>query len=177
MLKISYIRYMLMFLLLVVLQVVVLNSISFFSFAIPLIYIYFILKLPVSLNRNITLLLGFFIGFVIDIFCNTPGINAAATTLVALLRKPIMGIFIMTDEYLDSEPAISTVGMGPFMKYTVLLVLVHMIALVSLEAFSFFNLKLIALKIIFSTLISSLLIFGFEGFGATSKKNASWRKI
>lgn len=167
---------MLMFLLLVLLQVVVLNSVSFFSFAVPLVYIYFILKLPISLNRNITLLLGFILGFVIDIFCNTPGINAAATTFVALLRKPVMNIFFMADEYQDEEPAISTIGIAPFMKYAFVLILIHMITLVSLEAFSYFNIKLMSLKIAFSTIISILLVFGFEGFGATKKKS-SWRKI
>lgn len=165
-----------MFILLVLLQVVVLNSISFFSFAIPIVYAYFILKLPVFLNRNITLLLGFILGFIVDIFCNTPGINAAATTFVALLRKPIIGVFVITDEYVDEEPAISTVGMASFMKYAVVLIFIHIATLVSLEAFSYFNLKLMLLKILSSTIISSVIIFGFEGFGIT-KKNSSWRKI
>lgn len=176
MLRISFIRYVLLFVLLVLLQVIVLNSISFFSFAIPLIYIYFVLKLPASMSQNMTLILGFILGFSVDIFCNTPGINAAATTLVAFLRKPIMSVFFVAEDYADDEPSISSVGMAPFMKYAFTLVLIHMIALVSLEAFSYVNIKLMVLRVVCSTAIATLIIFGFEGFGI-NKKNSSWRKI
>lgn len=165
-----------MFVLLVLLQVVVLNSISFLSFAIPVIYIYFILKLPASLSQNLTLLLGFFLGLLVDIFCNTPGINAAATTFVAFLRKPIMSIFFVAEDYADDEPSVASVGTAPFMKYTFALVLIHMIALVSLEAFSYFNLQLMSLRVVCSTIVASVIIFGFEGFGINRKKT-SWRKI
>lgn len=176
MLRISLVRYILMFILLALLQVVVLNSISFLSFAIPLVYIYFILKLPASLNQNLTLLLGFFLGFSIDIFCNTPGINAAATTFAAFLRKPIMSIFFIAEDYADDEPSVSSVGTAPFMKYTFALVLIHMIVLVSLEAFSYFSLQLMVLRVICSTIVTTIIIFGFEGFGINRKKSA-WRKI
>lgn len=178
MLKTSYIKFILLFVLLVFIQVVFLNSISFLSYAIPLVYIFFIIKLPVNLNRNVVILLGFILGFTIDIFCNTPGINAAATTLVAFLRKPIMSIYFMTDDFLDSEPSISVLGVGVFMKYAVTMVLIHIIALVSLEFFSYLNIKLILLRIVCSTLLSSILILGFEGFSiSNNKKEKAWRKI
>lgn len=179
MLHISSIRYILIFVLLVFLQVVILNSISFLSFAIPLVYIYFIIKLPVKINQNLILLLGFALGFVIDLFSNTPGVNAAATTVAALVRKPIMSIFFMTEEYADTEPAIATVGTATFIKFSTLMILLHTIVLVSIESFSYFNIKLILFRIVFSTFISAIIIFGFEGFGASKKNNASssWRKI
>lgn len=175
MLRISYIRYILLFILLVLLQVVVLNSISFLSFAIPLVYIYFLLKLPASLSQNVVLLLGFLLGFAIDIFCNTPGINAAASTFVAFLRRPILGVFLSAEENNDDAPSISNVGMAVFMKYAVSLVLLHMMTIVSLEAFSYFNIELMLIRVFGSTTLASIIIFGFEGFGL-NKKDSSWRK-
>lgn len=176
MFKVSNIRYILLFILLVLLQVVVLNSISFLSYAIPLVYIYFIIKLPVRTSNNLTLLLGFLLGFTIDIFCSTPGINAAATTFAAFLRKPIMSIFFMPDEYLETEPAISTLGLAVFLKYSIFMIFVHIVALVSIESFSYFNIKLILFRILASTLLSTILILGFEGFSIT-KKESTWRKV
>lgn len=178
MLKISYIRFFLLFILLVLAQVVILNRVSLLGYAVPIVYIYFILKLPIGINRNVTLLLGFILGFTIDIFCNTPGVNAAATTFAALLRRPIMSIFFMVDEYQGSEPAISTLGISAFMKYSILLLFIHIAALVSIESFSYLNIKLIILRIISSTLISAIIIFAFEGFSMTKHSTASsWRKV
>ncbi len=177
MFRISSLRYILMFIILVLLQVVILNSISFLSFAIPLVYIYFIIKLPIRLSQSAMLLLGFALGFAIDIFSNTPGINAAATTLLAMVRRPIMSIFFLTEDYAETEPAISTLGISTFVKYIILMLLVHIIALVVLESFSFFNIKLILLRVVCSTAISAVLILGFEGFSTSKQSNKTWRKV
>lgn len=173
MLKSSVIKYSILFIVLVLLQVLVLNRISFLGYAVPFSYIYFILKLPVGYNRNITLLLGFLLGLCIDLLCSTPGINAAATTLLAFLCRPVQGLFFMVDDYEDQTPSFGLLGFS-FMKYAILLTLIHHTALISIESFSFFNVKLMLLRIVASTILTSILIFAFEGF-STKKKN-SWQK-
>ena len=162
-----------MFILLVLLQVLVLNKISFLGYAVPFAYIYFMLKLPVGINRNIAVFVGFILGFVIDIFCNTPGMNAAATTFVGLLCRPVQGLFFMVDDYDEQTPGFKLLG-SAFMKYASLLIIVHHIVLVSIESFSFFNIKLVFLRIILSAILTFILVFAFEGF-STKKKN-SWQK-
>ncbi len=158
-----------MFVLLALLQVTVLNKISFFGYAIPFVYIYFIIKLPIGFNRNLTILLGFLLGFSIDIFCNTPGINAAATTFIAFLRRPIQGLFFMVDDYEEQTPRLSLLG-SAFMKYTVLMTLIHHAVLISIESFSYVNFNLILLRIILSTILTSVLIFALEGFSFNKKR-------
>lgn len=169
MLKNSVVKFALMFICLVLLQVLVLNKISFLGYAIPFFYIYFIIKLPINLNRSLITFLGFLLGFSIDIFCNTPGINAAATTLVAFLNRPIQNMFFATDDYDKLEPKFSMLGAG-FIKYAVLLVLIHNITLVIIESFSFFNLAMILYRVILSTVITSILIIAFEGLSLKKKK-------
>lgn len=173
MLKSSSIKYILLFLLLVLLQVLILNRISFLNYGIPFVYIYFIIKLPIGLNRNIITLLGFFIGAVIDVFCNTPGINAAATTLAAFVCQPVQKLFFLPDDYAEQSPRLSLLG-SAFMKYAVLITLIHHVTLILLESFSFINIKMILLRIALSTVLSSLLIFAFEGFSINKK--SSWQK-
>ncbi len=173
MLKSNAFKYILLFVILVLLQVLVLNKISFLGYAVPFMYIYFILKLPVGFNRNLSTLLGFVLGFTIDIFCHTPGINAAATTLLGFICRPVQGLFFMVDDYNEQTPRLSLLG-SAFMKYAIFMTLVHHIVLVSIESFSYFNIRLIFLRIFLSAILTIILIFAFEGFSL--KKNNSWQK-
>ncbi|MBK5722781.1 rod shape-determining protein MreD [Dysgonomonas sp. Marseille-P4677] len=163
-----------MFAILVLLQVLVFNEISFLNYGVPFAYIYFIIKLPIGCNRNLTTLLGFILGFVIDIFCNTPGINAAATTLAGFICHSVQNLFFMTDDYNEQTPGIRTLR-GAFMKYAIFMTLIHHIILISVESFSYFNIKLVLLRILLSAVLTSILIFAFEGLSLNKK--SSWQKI
>ena len=105
--KSNAIKLIFMFFILILLPVLVLNRIAIFNYATPFLYIYFIIKLPISLNRNILLLLSFTFGFIIDIFCNTPGINALATTVTAFVQQPLRRILYATDDYTEQIPTYS----------------------------------------------------------------------
>lgn len=162
-----------MFVLLVLLQVMVLNQISFLGYAVPFLYIYFIIKLPIGMNRSLVVFLGFVLGFIIDIFCNTPGMNAAATTFAAFVRNPTQKLFFSVDDYKEQTPRLSLLR-GTFIKYAVAVTLVHTTALVSVESFSYVSILTILLRIILSTLITSILIFALEGFSVKGGK--AWQK-
>lgn len=173
MLKNNVIKYIILFVVLVLLQVLVLNKISFLGYAVPFAYIYFILKLPIGYNRDSTVFLGFLLGLSIDLLCSTSGINAAATTLIAFLSRPIQGLFFMLDDYDGQTPSYGLLGFS-FMKYSFLLTLIHHTALISIESFSYFNIELMLLRISLSTILTSILVFAFEGF--STKKKSSWQK-
>lgn len=170
MLKSNTIKYVILFVLLVLLQVLVLNKVSFLGYAVPFLYIYFIFKLPIGCSRSLSTFLGFLLGFTIDIFCNTPGINAAATTLIGFICRPVQNLFFMVDDYEKQTPSLALLG-AAFMKYVIFLTLIHHIVLVSIESFSYFNIKLILLRFSLSAVLTSILIFAFEGFSL--KKKAS----
>lgn len=155
---------------LVLLQVLVLNRISFLGYGIPFVYIYFVMKLPLGYNRSLTTLFSFLIGFTIDIFCNTPGLNAAATTLIGFISRPVQSLFFTIDDYNEQIPSIGSLG-GAYMKYAILLTFVHHVALVSLEAFSYFNPVILLLRVVVSTVLTSLLILAFEGFSLKRKNS------
>lgn len=175
MIKSNFVKYILLFVFLVLLQVVVLNEITFLGYAVPFLYIYFIIKLPFSLNRNLVILLGFILGLTIDIFCNTLGINAAATTLAAFFCRPIQSLFFNLDDFKEQTvPKLSFMG-ASFMKYAISITLLHNIALISIESFSYFNIEVILLRIFLSTAITSIIIFALEGF-SIKKDKKTWQK-
>ena len=90
---ITYIHRIGWFIGLVLLQVLILNSVHIAGYATPFLYIYFILKFSSGTSRNELMLWAFFFGLTIDIFSDTPGMNAAATVLLAFLRPSLLRLF------------------------------------------------------------------------------------
>lgn len=150
--------------LLVIIQALILNNISFFGYATPFLYVYLLLKFDANISRYSLLLWGFFLGLAVDIFSNTPGVNAAATTLLALARPSLLQLFAPRDSSDDLEPGIRSMGTGSFMRYTTLSLLLHHTALVLLVTFSLAEPQILLLKIVLSTLLTSLCIWAIEGF-------------
>lgn len=159
----NWVKQLTSFVVLLLLQVLVLNHISFWGYATPFLYIYFIIKMPIGINRNLLMLLGFVLGFLIDIFCNTPGVNAAATVFAAFIRRPVQGVFFAREDFEHFIPNVATLG-SSFMKYAIGIVFIHHFLLISISSFSYFNIQTIILRIFSSTILTSILIFAIEGF-------------
>jgi len=127
------------FVLLVLFQVLVLNNIQFLGYINPYLYILFILALPVQLPRWFLLILAFVLGLTIDIFSNTIGMHAFATVFVAFFREGIIKLFTNIEEGNNPTPSFHTFGVSAYIKYVVLMVMIHHTLLFILEAFSFSN--------------------------------------
>lgn len=152
------------FVLLVTVQVLVLNNVQFLGFINPYIYILFILTLPVQLNRHVTLLLGFLLGIIIDMFSNTPGMHAFATVLISYMRNVTIRLFTSIEEGSNPVPSFYTFGVTSFIKYVFVLVFIHHTTLFLLEAFSLVDFKIIFLKILINTVVTLLIILGIQSF-------------
>lgn len=160
----SYLKRGLWFVLLVLVQVLVLNHIHIGGYATPFVYVYFILVLNRDVTRNELLLWGFFLGLVVDVFANTPGMNAAATTLLAFLRPSLLTLFVPRDSSDDWEPGIRSMGFSSFLGYAVLAVLLHHLMLLVMDTFSFFAWGVLALKIVCSTVLTICCVMALESF-------------
>ena len=153
----------LLFVLLILLQVLLLSRVSLYGIATPVLYLYFLLKLPMGRNLFYVIISGFLFGLIIDIFLNTPGMNAAATTIIAAFRKQFMYLFFEKEEYDTFVPGINTVP-GPFIRFTIMMVLTHLTLLFFIESFTLFNLRETLLRIAASSFISILLNLWLDGF-------------
>ena len=77
----SIVKYVLQFILLILLQVLVVDQISLgyaSQFIIPSVYFLFVLMLPLTVSNGVLMLLAFLIGMTVDIFKSTPGMHASA---------------------------------------------------------------------------------------------------
>jgi rod shape-determining protein MreD len=147
------------FVLLILLQVMVLNKMNLSGYINPYAYLLFILLLPVNINRSVLLILAFLTGLTIDVFGNTLGLHAAATVLLAFLRPGVINLFFSNIEFTgEDEPGLPIIGIGGFFRYTLVLVFIHHAFLFFLEVFSLSNFVDTLYRIIFSTLVTTLVI-------------------
>jgi len=150
------------FVLLMIVQIFVLNNIQLSGYINPYIYILFILSLPYRTPQWLTLILAFVTGLVVDIFLNTMGTHAFATVLMAFTRNGIINMITDFEKDENPTPSFYTFGVGVYIRYVVLLVFIHHTALFFLEAFSLAHFGIIIEKILFSSVVSILLILGIQ---------------
>lgn len=156
-----------MFLLMVFLQVVC-NRICMFNIAVPFVFVYFILRLPMSLSVNWVMTLSFLIGLVVDIFSNTYGMYAMSSTIIGALRKPIFTLFYpREDEMSNPIPSINTLGVSTYIKYMFTLVLLLCVVIYFIQLFTFYNIGLTIMRIIGSSLLTAVILFGFDSIATT----------
>jgi len=160
--KKTSIRLILLFVFLVFLQIWLFDNIHLFGFATPFLYVYFLVKLPISMNRNLVLILSALLGFIIDIFSGTLGLTMTVTVIIGFVRHYLLKLFAPRDIFDDYTPSFSTFGKFLFMRYAGVITLIHIFLLYSLESLSLFTPGLLFLRIASSFTLTFLLIFAFE---------------
>jgi len=138
------------FVVVILFQVLVMDNVLINGYMIPYIYLLFILLMPFETPKWIQLLSGFALGLTMDLFSGTLGMHTAATVLVAFVRPYLLDLLASRDGYeLDTFPRIHYYGFLWFLKYTLIIVFIHHLALFYLEVFQ--------LKVFFSTLLRVIL--------------------
>ncbi len=148
---------------LVLLQVLILNHIHILGIATPFLYIYFIIKLSSGVSRNVVMLWAFLLGIIIDIFSNTPGMNAAACVFLAFVRPTLLRLFTPRDLLDSIVPSLKSLGFSSFFKYTIVCVVVQLTVLLTIEFFSFSSLWMLLLRIIACSVLTIACILAVEG--------------
>ena len=152
-----------LFLVLIPAQAVIFNNLILFNVALPLVFIYLIISLPVTLSTNWSLTIGFVTGLAVDIFSDTPGMNALACTNLAFLRKPVYHLYMSYDDDLSGlRPSISTMGSAAYFKYLLTMVFVYCLMLFAIEAFQFFNIRLLLMRTVCSTIFTFIIIYAID---------------
>ncbi|MBD5200725.1 MAG: rod shape-determining protein MreD [Bacteroidales bacterium] len=152
-----------LFIVLVLLQVLIFNHVVLFHVAVPIIFIYFIIRVPTGLSANLLVSLSFLLGLVIDIFSDTLGVNALSCTLLAALKKPVFYAYVQRDDLVkDITPSISRLGVFTYSKYLLTMTAIYCALTFTIEYFSVASVKEIAIAAASSTLLSFLLMLGMD---------------
>ncbi len=158
-----------MFVVLVLAQGIIFNNICLFDVAVPFVFIYFIIHLPVTLSTNWLLTVSFLAGLSVDIFANTAGMNALACTIIAMSRRTVLHLYFpREDELTIPEPSMRSLGLDVYMKYLFTIVLMYCIIIYLIEAFSIFDITRLLMRIGASTLLTFVLLLAIDS--AVSRK-------
>lgn len=150
-------------LVLILAQGIVFNSICLFGVAVPVVFVYALFKLPVNLSVNWVLTIGFLLGLSVDVFSDTQGVNALACTLVAMMRRPVLRLYLPRgEEPADPIPSSSSLGRPVYLKYLVTMTFLSCLLIFVIESFTFFYFWRLVLRVICSTILSVALMLGLD---------------
>ncbi len=152
------INYFIMFAGLVLTQVLVLNHLQLGGHINPFVYILFVMLLPLSSPHSVVLPLAFFLGLTVDVFSDSLGIHAAATTFIAYARPLVARSVSSHEEDRSDYPGMKHNGFRWFLYYTIIMVFFHHTVLFFLEIFTFADLFKTIYRIILSSFFSIFLI-------------------
>ena len=151
-----------MFVVLLVVQVLVLNHVWLLNVATPLLYVYFAITFPRNTEKGEVLVWCFFLGLLIDIFSNTPGLAAGSLTLIGMVQTYLVELFVPRDSAENLQVSAATLGWGKFCTLSGMLILLYCLVFFILEAFNFFDWQLWLLRSVCSAALTLLLMLAIE---------------
>lgn len=144
------------FILLLAAQVFIFNNMTFLGYISPFPYILFIILFPVDGNKLALLGVSFLLGIIMDMFCNSGGVHAAACLVLAYFRPSLFKFsFGLSYEYQTIR--INDVLTPERFSFILLAVVIHHFTLFLLEVFRLSNIWDILLRTILSTIFSIIL--------------------
>lgn len=136
------------FILLLTLQIVIFNNMTFLGFIMPLPYILFIILYPVNSNKPTLIISSFLLGLIMDLFSNSGGIHTTACLILAYYR-PYLFKFAFGVSYEYQTIKLNESLTPERFSFILLAVVIHHFTLFILEAFQ--------VSFIFDILIRTLL--------------------
>lgn len=161
---IRYINYLLWFIALAIFQMLIFNNILLLGYATPFLYIYLLFFIDSSIiSRNQLMIWAFCLGLLVDIGANTLGMNTAAAVLLAFVRPTLLNVFCqVNDDPENLQPSLRTMGPSGYLKYIISGVFIHHLLLIGVEFFKVSSFLTVSLRIISSTLLTTICIFAIE---------------
>ncbi|MBK8600217.1 MAG: rod shape-determining protein MreD [Flavobacterium sp.] len=144
------------FVLLLAAQILIFNNLDFLGYINPYPYILFIILYPVNGNKTGLLVASFFLGLILDMFCNSGGVHAAASLLLAYYRPYIFKFsFGLSYEY--QTVRLNDVLTPERFSFLAIAVVIHHFVLFILEVFRVSFLFEIILKTFVSTIFTLII--------------------
>lgn len=159
----SPLKYVILFLSLVLIQVLICNNILLFGVAVPFIFIYLIISFPLNSNLNLLMGVAFLTGFMVDLFGDTLGLNCLACLLLSTLKKPFFYAYMPKDDKHELIlPGIASMGWFNFIKYVLTLSAIYCFLVFTIELLSFESFGRIMIMAASSSILTVLVIIAVD---------------
>ena len=150
------------YVLVMLLQVLLFDQLQLWGACHPYIYVLCLLMMPITLTHSVDMLIGAVAGVIMDIFSNTLGVHMAACTLIMFIRPYLIGVIVNDKDRLNEQISLRAIGMEAFIKYAVILVLIHNMMVFSLAAWCWDHIGFVLLETFVSSLITIAVIIGYN---------------
>jgi rod shape-determining protein MreD len=152
--------YILLFAIVALLQTFFFNHLTLWSCFAPMVYITFVMMLPLNTPSILTLLSGLAMGVTMDLTMGTAGLNTISTLAVAYLRRPILDLILGSEIVRDGGiPTLLRMGQRQFVQYLIIVVVLHSVIFFGMEAFTTAYLWYQLLRLVVSASASILFVW------------------
>jgi hypothetical protein len=144
-------KYVLLFVAVTVLQLFLFDALNLGTYVNPLVYIAFVVLLPMNIRPFALLMAGAVLGVSMDFLTGSAGLHTIATLAVAYTRPFVLN-FIVGKEYVieGGIPSVKSLGLGKFARYASIVIFLQCIVFFTFEAMNWQYFYFVALKIVLS---------------------------
>ncbi len=155
--------YFLSFLVVAFLQGGIFCNLTFGLSLLPLVYIIFIVLLPMNTSQFEMICWGFLLGVVVDLVMCTAGVNTIVTLAMSYVRVYILNIF-MEKDFVQSGamPLLWRVNSGRLSRYVVTMVALHSFLFFCVESMNIAIWEVILLRYVLSLVVTLIFVYLFE---------------
>ena len=151
------------FVVIILLQALILKRIylggAHFNYLSILFYPVLIMLLPMKTSKALLLIIGFLLGFIIDMFYESPGVHMSACVFLAFIRPLILKMMEPRGGFpVNSNPTAQDFGFVWFMQYAGILLSLFLFFYFSVEVFNYSRFWEILLKTVMSFIVSFVAI-------------------
>ena len=144
------------------LQVLLFDHLHIGSLGVLMIYILFLINLPVRTPRWAEMLIGFGVGMLMDIWHSSLGIHIAACVALTFVRPILLTNTIQDVERIKDNLSIQNIGPADYTKCAVLLTILHHFIVLSLEMWNIHLWWMVLLQTLISSVMTLCVILGYE---------------
>lgn len=151
--------YILLFAVTALLQIFFFNTLSLWSCFAPMVYMAFVVMLPLNAPSIVVLLSGLVMGVTMDLTMGTAGLNTIATLAASYLRRPILNLVLGAEVVRDGGvPSMGRMGQRQFLQYLSVMTVLHGVVFFGFETFTTAYFWYLFLRFAVSTAASILFI-------------------
>ena len=155
-----YLSYVGMFIGVVLLQIFLIDNISLGIYFHPLIYVAFVILLPLGMQPVWVVLLSAMLGLTMDVMTGMCGLNVIATTATGFARIAIIGFTSGQNTGVDDTiPALYRLPQKNLLTYIISMVLMHSIIYFVMESLSMAHLFHTLLRVIVSDVVCVVIVW------------------
>lgn len=151
-------------LILVLLQVLLFDHLQIAGWGFPMVYVLFLMNLPIQIPRWAEMLIGGAIGLFFDLWNSTLGVHIAACVTFSYFRPILLSRFTQDVERVKGQICSQSIGRVEYIKCIAILTVIHHLMVFALEMWSWSNWWMVIVQTLISSILTILIIIAYDIF-------------